>query len=281
MNEIIIYQPAELSQKIEVRVENETVWLSQLQMVELFRSTKQNISLHINNIFREGELIYSLTVKEYLTVKQEGNRKVKRKVKYYNLDVIISVGYRVKSFRGTQFRQWANQILKDYLLKGYAVSRRVGRIEDDVHQIKDELGEIRLQLNTSLTPEYGIFFQGQIFDAYTLIADIIRSASNSVVLIDNYIDDSVLKQLGKRRKNIKAVIYSKTNSKTFLQDLEKYNQQYPRIELRKLTGTHDRFLIIDHETVYHFGASLKDAGKKLFAFSVLPFKAEEVIKIIE
>ncbi len=149
-----------------------------------------------------------------------------------------------------------------------------------MHKIKDELGEIRLRLNTSLTPEYGIFFQGQIFDAYTLIADIIRSATKSIVLIDNYIDDTVLMQLAKRRKNVKAEIYSKTNNKNLLQDLEKHNQQYPEIKLHKLTGIHDRFLIIDHKTVYHFGASLKDAGKKLFAFSVLPFGAEDLMKMI-
>ncbi len=262
MNEIIIYQPAELPKRIEVRVENDTIWLNRQQMASLFERDVNTIGKHGSNSLKEELKGFSVVAKFAITAT---DRKVYQ-LEHYNLDVIISVGYRVKSNRGIQFRQWVNQILKDYLLKGYAVSRWVDLVEDDVHQIKNELGEIRLQLNTSLTPEYGIFFQGQIFDAYTLIANIIRSASKSIVLVDNYIDDSILKQLGKRRKNIKAVIYSKTNSKTFLQDLEKYNQQYPEIELRKLTGTHGRFLIIDHDTVYHFGASLKVAGKKLFAF---------------
>jgi hypothetical protein len=212
-NEIVIYQDDEASTHIEVRIEDETVWLSQTQMVELFRATRQNISLHINNIFRERELTFDSTVKEYLTVQKEGNRVVRRKLSLYNLDVIISVGYRVKSQRGTQFRIWANRILKDYLLKGYAISQRVERIEYDMHIVQKEIGEIKLQLNTSLPPNQGIFYDGQIFDAYAFVSDLIKSAKRSILLIDNYIDESVLILLSKREKHVKAALYTQTITK--------------------------------------------------------------------
>ena len=215
MNEIIIYQPDDQSKRIEVRVEHDTIWLNRHQMASLFDRDVKTIGKHVSNALNEELKGFSVVAK-FATTATDG--KVYQ-VEHYNLDVIISVGYRVKSNRGIQFRQWANKVLKDYLLKGYAVSRRVDRIEDDVHQIKSEMGEIRLRLNTSLTPEYGIFYRGQIFDAYTLIADIIRSASKSIVLIDNYIDDTVLKQFAKRRKNVIAIIYTKTHNKTFLQDI--------------------------------------------------------------
>ncbi len=162
-NEIIIYKSDELTSSIEVKLEDETVWLSQAQMVELFEATKQNISLHINNIFREGELDKSSTVKDYLTVQKEGNRRVKRKVAFYNLDVIISVGYRVKSKLGTQFRIWATQIIKDYLLKGYAINNRVNRLEE---KLIDHDKKFELLLNTNLPQNEGIYYDGQIFDAY-------------------------------------------------------------------------------------------------------------------
>ena len=184
--EIVIYKTTDENNfQLEVRVEDETVWLTQAQMVELFNSTKQNISLHINNIFKEGELEANSTVKEYLTVQQEGKRKVKRKIALYNLDVIISVGYRVKSERGTQFRIWANKVLKDYLLKGYAINQRVDKIEKKLieHDQKFEL-----LINTNLPPNEGIFYDGQIFDAYTFVSELIKTAKSSIVLIDNYID---------------------------------------------------------------------------------------------
>ena len=165
--EIILYKDSHISDfQIEVRVEDETVWLTQMQMAELFEATKQNISLHINNVFKDGELNKISTVKEYLTVQTEGDRKVKRKVLYYNLDVIISVGYRVKSLRGTQFRIWANRILKEYLLKGHVVNHRLNKIEDDVHRVKERINEIELMVQNSLPPTQGIFFDGRIFDAW-------------------------------------------------------------------------------------------------------------------
>ena len=191
--------------------------------------------------------------------------------------MIISIGYRVNSIRGTQFRIWSNKILKDYLLKGYSLNNRMNRIEDNVYQLKEKVDGIDLQINASLPPNQGIFYNGQIFDAYTLIADIIRSAKKSIVVIDNYIDDTVFKQLAKRNKNVKATIYTKPLNKIGKQDLEKHNAQYPKIEVKKLATAHDRFLITDSKTVYHFGASLKDVGKKWFAFSKLPIDANDIL----
>ena len=261
-NEIILYQP-DNSISLEVRVEDETVWLTQAQMTELFQSSKQNISLHINNIFREGELIEDSTVKYSLTVQKEGNRSVKRKIAFYNLDVIISVGYRVKSKRGTDFRIWATKILKEYMLRGYAMNERVSRLESTVMKHSEQ---IEFFLKTSLPPAEGIFFDGQIWDAYTLVNDLIRSAQKRVIVIDNYADDSVLNQLDKRNDSVEAAVYTFTRNRQIKQDVERHNQQYPKIRLYFYNKAHDRFLIIDN-TVYHIGASLKDLGKKLFAFS--------------
>ena len=272
-NEIIVYQP-DSSVSIEVKVENETVWLTQAQMTELFQSTKQNISLHINNVFKEGELDKESTVKEYLTVQTEGLRKVQRKIAYYNLDVIISVGYRVKSKRGTDFRIWATKILKEYLINGYALNKRIERLEYRMTKSEETIGFL---VSKAIPPKEGIFFDGQIFDAYVLMNDLIRSAQKRIVLIDNYVDDSILPQLNKRKENVEVTIFTTNKNKGIVQDLKKYNAQYPTIHLRQFERAHDRFLIID-ETVYHIGASLKDLGKKLFAFSKMEeTKAEELL----
>lgn len=277
-NEIIIYQNEDTSTKIEVRLEDDTVWLTQAQMVDLFQSTKQNISLHINNIFRENELIENSVVKYSLTTASDGK---KYHTKYYNLDIIISVGYRVKSHRGTQFRIWANKILKDYLLKGYAINQRVDRIENDMHSMKKELGEIKLQLNTSLLPDYGIFYEGQVFDAYVLVCGIVKTARKSIVLIDNYIDESVLTLLSKRQKDVSAVIFTKSISKQLDLDIRKHNQQYPTIKVKVFTKSHDRFLIIDNTSVYHIGASIKDLGKNWVAFAKMELKSFDMINKLE
>lgn len=273
INEIILYQPDE-TLAIDVRVEDESVWLTQAQMAELFQATKQNISLHIKNIFNEGELSSSSVVKESLTVQKEGKRNVHRHLSYYNLDVIISVGYRVKSIRGTQFRQWANKILKEYLLKGYSVNQRLMQLEDKMDRRFSEYdqhmreidGKVDFFVRSSLQPREGIFFNGQIFDAYALIASLIRQAMTRIVLIDNYIDDTVLVQLSKRKAGVTVEIYDGNISRQLRQDVERHNAQYPGVTLHNYTKAHDRFLIID-EDVYHIGASLKDLGKKLFAFS--------------
>ncbi|MCS2555632.1 virulence RhuM family protein (plasmid) [Phocaeicola vulgatus] len=263
--EIILYQPDE-TVKLEVRMEDETVWLTQAQMVELFCSTKQNISLHINNIFKEGELAEKATVKEYLTVRTEGNRNVKRKITCYNLDVIISVGYRVKSVRGTQFRIWANSVLKEYLLKGYSINQRLSELEKTVALHSEK---IDFFVRTSLPPVEGIFFDGQIFDAYKFATDLIKSAKESIVLIDNYVDESVLLMLSKRNPGVSATIYTQKITAQLQLDLDKHNDQYPPINIRTYRNSHDRFMIVDDKEVYHIGASLKDLGKKLFAFSKL------------
>jgi hypothetical protein len=278
--EIVIYKKeiTDSDFQIEVRVEDDTVWLTQMQMAELFEASKQNISLHIRNVYKEGELDQSSTVKEYLTVQTEGEREVRRKVFYYNLDVIISVGYRVKSLRGTQFRIWANKILKDYLLKGYAINHRLERVENDVLYIKNKVNSIEFQINTHLPPSEGIFYDGQIFDAWQFVASLIKGANKSIVLIDNYIDESVLMMLSKRNQNVGATIFTAKISHELKIDISKHNKQYKPIEVLTFTKSHDRFLIIDKQIVYHIGASLKDLGKKWFAFSKINLDSGEMIK---
>ena len=276
-NEIILYQPKELTTKLEVRIEDDTVWLTQSQMVALFDSTKQNISLHITNIFREEELDYNSTVKEYLTVQNEGGRSVKRKIKLYNLDVIISVGYRVKSKQGTQFRIWANKVLKEYLLKGYAINNRIERIENDVYFLKEKAKEFDLQIKTTLPPNEGIFYNGQIFDAWVFVSNLVKSAKKSLILIDNYIDESVLQLFLKRKKGVEVVIYTANLTPALKTDLDKHNKQYAPIVIKEFKHAHDRFLIIDEKEVFHIGASLKDLGKKLFAFSKMELNPIEIL----
>jgi len=276
-NEIILYQAKDLASRIEVRVEDETVWLNRNQIASLFNRDVKTIGKHINNVFSEAELDKEATVANFATVQIEGDREVERQIEHYNLDVIISVGYRVKSKQGTQFRIWANKILKDYLLKGYAVNKRIDRIEDNVHALIGRVNEIDLQIKTSLPPKQGIFYDGQVFDAYMFVADLIKTAKKSIILIDNYVDETVLQLFTKRNKNATVKIYTKTISKTLKQDLEKHNAQYPKIEIEKFDKAHDRFLIIDETTVYHIGASLKDLGKKWFAFSKMEMDALEMI----
>jgi hypothetical protein len=269
--EIIIYQPNTLSHHIEVRIEDETVWLTQLQMVALFQSTKQNISLHINNIFKEDELQENSVVKYSLTTASDGK---KYKTKLFNLDVIISVGYRVKSKTGTQFRIWATNTLKTYLLKGYVIQDRIESIE---RRLYEQDTKINLLLKTNLPPNEGIFYDGQIFDAYQFVSEIIKSAQKSVILIDNYIDENVLMLLAKRKYKVKATIYTNKVDQKLNQDIEKHNMQYSPIAIEIFKKSHDRFLIIDNSLVYHIGASLKDLGKKWFAFSKMNLNAFEII----
>ena len=269
--EIIIYQPNSLSHHIEVRIEDETVWLTQLQMVALFQTTKQNISLHINNIFKEEELQENSVVKYSFTTASDGK---KYKTKLFNLDVIISVGYRVKSKTGTQFRIWATNTLKTYLLKGYVIQDRIESIEKRLYE---QDTKINLLLKTNLPPNEGIFYDGQIFDAYQFVSKIIKSAQKSVILIDNYMDENVLMLLAKRNNKVKATIYTNKVDQQLKQDIEKHNMQYSPIAIEIFKKSHDRFLIIDNSLVYHIGASLKDLGKKWFAFSKMNLNAIEVI----
>ncbi len=267
-NEIVIYQAKELAQHIEVRIEEETVWLNRQQMAQLFGRDVKTIGKHINNALKE-ELQGFSTVAKFATVQNEGGRLVERQIEYYNLDVIISVGYRVKSNEGIQFRIWATQILKDYLLKGYALNQRMNRIEDNVQKLAEKVEGIDLQIQANLPPNQGIFFNGQVFDAYKFVSDLIRSANKSVILIDNYIDDTVLTLFTKREKGVKFIIFTKSVSKQLKLDIKKHNKQYEAIDIKIFKNAHDRFLIIDKKEIYHFGASLKDLGKKWFAFTKL------------
>ncbi len=281
-NEIILYQP-DATVKLEVRLENETVWLTQQQMSVLFERDRTVITRHINNIFKEKELDDTSNV-HFLHIANSD-----KPIKLYSLDVIISVGYRVKSQRGTQFRQWANKVLKDYLLKGYSINQRLWHMESRIDhrlsehdsQIKELNNRMDFFVRTSLPPREGIFLDGQIFDAYTLMCDLVRSAKRRIVMVDNYIDDSVFRQLDKRQEGVDAIIFTPSISRTLRQDLDRHNSQYPSIEIKTYRKAHDRFLIIDEE-VYHVGASFKDLGKKLFAFSKMEaMAADELIKHLE
>ena len=273
--EIILYQPNE-EVRLEVRLENETVWLTQAQMAELFQRERTVITKHINNVFKEKELEEKSNV-HFLHIANSD-----RPVKYYSLDVIISVGYRVKSQRGTQFRQWANKILKAYLLQGYAVTVYQQRLEQRLHehdcQIRELKDKVDFFVRTSLPPVEGVFFEGQIFDAYKLAADLVRSAKESLILIDNYVDESVLTLFTKRQEGVKTLIYTQRITSQFRLDLERHNAQYPPVEVKEIRNVHDRFLILDQTEVYHIGASLKDLGKKLFAFSRLHIPVEGILR---
>lgn len=269
MNEIEIYQGSDKSLQIEVQFEQETVWLTQKQMSLLFEKNVMTVNEHIKNVFDEQELEQNSTIRKSLIVQKEGNREVKREVLLYNLDVIISVGYRVKSKRGTQFRIWATQRLKDYLLKGYAINNRMNRLEDKFDNLENKVTQIDLQINTHLIPTQGVFFDGQVFDAYELASKIIRRAKENIVLIDNYIDENTFTHLIKKRKGVNVAILTKATGKQLMLDLQKANEQYGKFALKSFSKSHDRFLIIDNQEVYHLGASLKDLGKKWFAFSKL------------
>lgn len=272
-NEIVIYQANELAEKIEVRIENENVWLNRQQIATLFDRDIKTIGKHINNALKE-ELVGLSVVAKFATTAADG--KVYQ-TEHYNLDMIISIGYRVKSKRGIEFRIWANKVLKDYLMNGYAINKRINRIENDVEGIKNKVEAIDLIVKTELSPKQGIFFDGQIFDAHKFVFDLIRKAKKSIILIDNYIDDTVLHLFTKRKNNVMVTIYTSKISKALEIDLKKFNEQYEPIELKEFKNSHDRFMIIDDEDVYHFGASLKDRGKKWFAFSRMDKIAIEIL----
>ena len=276
-DEIVLYRPDQLASHIEVRLEDDTVWLNRNQISVLFDRDVKTIGKHINNVFSEGELEEKSTVAKFATVQNEGSRQVERQVEHYNLDVIISVGYRVKSKQGTQFRIWATRVLKDYLLKGYAINNRMNRLEDNFESLKSKVNQIDLQINSHLIPTQGVFFEGQVFDAYKLASSIIRSAQKNIVLIDNYIDENTLTHLSKKNQGIKVLLLTKTISKQILLDVQKANAQFGDFELQTFTQSHDRFIILDQKEVYHLGASLKDLGRKWFGFSRLEPKSVEGI----
>lgn len=281
--EIILYQPDE-EIKLDVRLENETVWLSIDEMSHLFGRDISVIGKHIRNIFKEGELIKDSVWAKFAYTASDGKTY---QVDYYNLDVIISVGYRVKSQRGTQFRQWANKVLKEYLLKGYSINQRINQLENKMdsrltahdRQLEELTNKVDFFVRTSLPPVEGIFFDGQIFDAYKFASDLIKSARQSLVLIDNYVDESVLLMLSKRQPGVTATIYTQRITPQFRLDLDRHNDQYPPVDVRTCKLSHDRFLIVD-DAVYHIGASLKDLGKKWFAFSKLSLPTEMITNLL-
>lgn len=264
LSNLVVYNDGEL--ELKVSVDSETIWLTQKQIAEVFGGTKQNISLHINNIYKEKELDKISTVKYYLTVQKEGNREVTRNIEHYNLDMILSLGYRINSIKATKFRQWATSVLKNYIQNGYAINnhkiteQRLFALENDMQFIKSKIKNNSLEFNQN------IFFDGQIYDAYSFVNDLIKLANSEIVLIDNYIDETVF-TLFSKYPNINFTIYTSTISKQLKLDFEKYSKQYKNISLKIFKSSHDRFLIIDKKEIYHLGASLKDLGKKWFAFS--------------
>ena len=287
--EIVLYQPDD-NVRLEVRLQDDTVWLTQLQMAELFKSTKQNISLHLNNIFREGELAKNSVVKECLTTASDGKNY---RTKYYNLDVIISVGYRVKSSVGTRFRQWANAVLKDYLLRGYAVHQQVMALQqinlridaqnDRIARIEDALDQQQQQLDfvvrANEKPEELLIPTGCVWDAYMFVCDLIRSARKQLVLIDNFVDDRVLTMLDKRNTGVAATVYTRYTKQITL-DFEKHNKQYEPINYVQMPhAVHDRYLIVDDD-VWLLGTSVKDMGRGLCTIIKVGFKPEEVLRRI-
>jgi len=272
-NEIILYQ-ANNSIQLEVRVENETVWLTQTQIAELFGTKRPAITKHLNNIYKTGELEEESTC-SILEHMGNDNKQIYQ-TKFYNLDVILSVGYRVNSIHATSFRKWANNVLKEYLLKGYAVNQRFERLE---YRVTETEKKINFFVKTALPPVEGIFYRGQIFEAYKFVANLIKRAKKSVILIDNYIDESVLTLLDKRDKGVEAVIYTAQISNKLQLDIDKHNAQEVPIVVKISTAVHDRFLLIDNE-IYHIGASLKDLGKKLFAFSKMEMVSKELLQNI-
>ena len=281
-NQTIVYDNGEI--ELKVSIDDETVWLNRQQISELFDREVKTIGKHINNVFKEKELEKIATVANFATVQKEGDREVTRDIEYYNLDVIISIGYRVKSQRGVSFRQWATKVLKQYISNGYAVNstkithQRFKELESDVTVLKQEMSNIKSKIkNDRLEYNNGIFYDGQTFDAYVFIADLIKGAKTSIKLIDNYIYKTVL-TLFSKNQNIKVTIYSKTINQQLKLDLEKYNSQYNNIEIKKFNASHDRFLIIDDTEVYHIGASLKDLGKKWFGFSKMDSESLSILE---
>lgn len=264
MNSLIKYNDGEI--ELTVSFEKDTIWLSQLQISELFDTSSDNISLHLKNIYKEKELDENATTEDFSVVRQEGHRKVKRTIKHYNLDTVISVGYRVSSYKATKFRQWSTSVLKEYISNGYAINthkiteQRLTNLENDMQFVKSNIK------NSTLEIKQGIFYDGQIFDAYIFVNDLLKNATKEVTLIDNYIDETIL-TLFSKYPNIKFTIITKSIPKQLKLDIEKYNNQYNNLTIQNSSKFHDRFLILNEKDIYHLGASLKDLGKKVFAFS--------------
>ena len=275
--EIVVYQPDEIT-RLEVKIENESVWLTQEQIAILFGVKRPAITKHIRNIFDTNELEANSVCSILERTASDGKTYM---TQFYNLDMILSVGYRVNSKNAVLFRRWASSILKEHLLKGYSISNRFSVLEKELKEhrqmLDDHEKKIDFFVRTSLPPVEGIFFDGQIYDAYAFVAELVRKAARRIALIDNYIDDTVLTMLSKRADGVEAVIYTGKVSKQLQLDIDKHNAQYPPITVRTFSKAHDRFLIID-QTVYLIGASIKDLGKKWFGFTLLEnTDAEELL----
>ena len=269
-NEIVLYQPNDTIH-LEVRMADESVWLTQPQIALLFGVQRPAITKHLRNIFKSGELEESSVSSILEHTATDG--KVYQ-TQFYNLDAILSVGYRVNSINATMFRKWANSVLKEYLLKGYSINQRFERLEQRVSRTEEK---IDFFVRTSLPPVEGVFFDGQIYDAYELVSRLVKSARNRIILIDNYIDESVLTLLDKRNDDVPAEIYTQQISPQLQLDIQRHDSQYAPIPIHVLTRSHDRFLLIDDD-VYHIGASIKDLGKRWFAImKMLETKADEII----
>ena len=285
ISNIIVYNDGELELKVSVK--QESVWLTQKQIAELFEVSIPNINMHIKAIYKEEELFENRTIQKYLIVQQEGKRKVKREVEHYNLDLVISVGYRINSKKATIFRQWATSILKNYIQNGYVINgekitnERFLSLENEVSNLKSKVENISNSLeNNSLKSKQGIFYDGQIFDAYVFINDLLKLATNEIILIDNYIDETVFIIFSKY-PNIKIKIYTANISKQLKLDFQKYQTQYNNIEIIEFKNSHDRFLILDKKEIYHLGASLKDLGKKWFAFSKFDIQSIDILERVK
>ena len=275
VGEVAIYNLDD-SIKLNVWMTKETVWLTIRQLALLFNRDRTVIGRHIKNIFSEGELDPSLVCAKFAHTGEYGRAAgytQTKDVDFYNLDVIISVGYRVKSVRGTRFRQWANAVLKEYLIRGYAINPRLEQLEQRVAKTEEK---IDFFVKTALPPVEGIFFDGQIYDAYEFICGLIKSAKTRIILIDNYVDETVLTMLDKREAGVTATIYTQKISSQLQLDITKHNAQYPAIDVKEFTKSHDRFFILDNQ-VYLIGASLKDLGKKWFAVALMSETAPEIL----
>lgn len=285
-NEIVVYQPNE-TVRLEVQLEDETVWLTQNQIGKLFGCTTRNVRMHLENIFSCGELDAVSTRKDFFLVRQEGNRSVSRCVTCYNLDAIISIGYRVNSVKGVQFRKWATGVLKEHMLRGYSLTMRLAQVEDRIdRQLSEHGGRIKqleekvdFFVQTSLPPVQGVFFDGQLWDACSFVEKLIAKAKNSILLVDNWIDGGTLDMLAKKRKGVKAtIVATKRGDKCEASDFKKFNAQYPELKIRHSDKFHDRFIVLDDKEVYLIGASLKDLGKKCFGFTKLDANVIPLLK---
>lgn len=279
MADLVMYNDGEL--ELNVPINNETIWLNRNQISELLGRDVKTIGKHINNVFSDDELDKPAVVANFATTAADGKTY---SIEYYNLDVIISVGYRVKSQRGVRFRQWATSVLKSYITDGYVINsekitnQRFKELENDITVLKMKVEDISNSLeDQSSKPKQGVFYDGQIFDAYVFVADLIKTAKTSITLIDNYVDESTLTLLSKRAVSCKASIYTKTLTKQLELDIKKHNAQYPPIVIKEFDLSHDRFLILDETEIYHIGASLKDLGKKWFGFSKMDSQSFEMM----